>query len=1133
MLSVEDHKFLDILGTGIHKRSDWHYEMPLPLRHEDVKLPNNRSQALRRLSLLKARFKRVPSYHKDYTKFMEDVITHCAEKARPNDDKGIKIGNGRINYVPHHGVYHPAKPSRIRVVFDCSAVYKGTSLNKNLLQGPDLTNSLMGVLCWFQQETVALTSDVKGTFHQFFVNEEYRDLLRFFWWDQGDVKKDAREYRMKVHLFGAASSPGCANYGFKKAADDGEKEFGKDAADFMRRDFYVDDGLKSVKDVDTAIELIQKTQGMCARAGLKLHKFSSNKEVIHAVAPDDRAKGLQDLDLTRDPLPIERTLGIMWCAETDSFQFRIVIQDRPLTRRGILSTVCSVYDPLGLVAPLILVGKQILQDLCQNDANWDEPICDELRPRWERWRSELRIQSSLRIPRSFKPEGFGQIKTVELHHFSDASLSGYGQCSYLRLISESDETHCSLVMGKARDTPLKPVTIPRLELTAAVVSVKISQWLGEELDYQNVSEFFWTDSKVVIGYISNTTSHFHVFVANRLQQIHNHTKPQQWQYISSQSNPADAASRGLRAQQLVDDDSRWLRGPDFLWRPLPYQVQIDLKPQPLDPDDPEVKKVTSLMTHTSKGYPNHFETSRLDRFSNWFRAKRAVAVCLRFKRCLKEGKKSERVKPACYQPVNMEEIGRAEKEIIRCLQYEHFKDEIQALSSLQTGVEFRDRKKAKQRNLDLKKCSSLYRLDPYLDTDGLLRVGGRLRNASISEGAKHPVILPRRSRVTQLILQYCHEAIKHQGSGMTHNEVRQRGYWIIGGTSAVSYLVSRCVICRKLRSSPQQQKLADLPQDRVEPAAPFTYSAVHYFGPFFVKEGRKKVKRYGIIFTCMASHAIHIETANSLETDAFTNALRRFQAERSPVRQLRSDCGTNFIGAHRELKEGLEEMNENKIRARLLEDNCEWIWFKVNPPSASHMGGSWERQIRTVRNILASMLEESERQLDDESFQTLMKEIQAIVNSRPLALTPNHLLTIKTKVLMLPPGVFLREDLYLRKRWRRVQHLANLFWEKWRKEFLQGLQLRKKWTKPQRNLQKGDIVMLKDENVPRNLWRLARVRDVSPSKDCLVRKVKLAIANSSLDKQGLRIGGTQYLERPIHKLVLIMEADREFPDEEP
>ena len=161
------------------------------------------------------------------------------------------------------------------------------------------------------------------------------------------------------------------------------------------------------------------------------------------------------------------------------------------------------------------------------------PLCDELRPRWERWRSELRTLESLRIPRCFKPEGFGQIKTVELHHFSDASLSGYGQCSYLRLISESDQTHCSLVSGKARVTPLKPVTIPRLELTAAVVSVKISQWLGEELDYQDVSEFFWTDSKVVIGYISNTTSRFHVFMANRPQQIHDHTTVSPFSRVSS------------------------------------------------------------------------------------------------------------------------------------------------------------------------------------------------------------------------------------------------------------------------------------------------------------------------------------------------------------------------------------------------------------------------------------------------------------------------------------------------------------------------------------------------------------------------------------------------------------------------
>ena len=195
------------------------------------------------------------------------------------------------------------------------------------------------------------------------------------------------------------------------------------------------------------------------------------------------------------PLPIERTLGIMWCAESDTFQFRIVIQDRPLTRRGILSIVCSVYDLLRLVAPLILMGKQILQDLCRNNADWDDPIAEQLRPKWNRWRNELHELEKLKIPRCCKPEGFGEIKAVEVHHFSDASLAGYGQCSYLRLLNKNNQTHRSFLMGTARVTPLKLITVPRLEFKAAVVSIKIIQCLLEELDYQNVSELFWTESR--------------------------------------------------------------------------------------------------------------------------------------------------------------------------------------------------------------------------------------------------------------------------------------------------------------------------------------------------------------------------------------------------------------------------------------------------------------------------------------------------------------------------------------------------------------------------------------------------------------------------------------------------------------
>ncbi|KAK3721854.1 hypothetical protein QZH41_002277 [Actinostola sp. cb2023] len=317
--------------------------------------------------------------------------------------------------------------------------------------------------------------------------------------------------------------------------------------------------------------------------------------------------------------------------------------------------------------------------------------------------------------------------------------------------------------------------------------------------------------------------------------------------------------------------------------------------------------------------------------------------------------------------------------------------------------------------------------------------------------------------------------------------------------------------------------MADLPKDRLESAPPFTSCGVDYFGPFLVKVGRKEVKRYGVLFTCMASRAIHLEIANSLDTDSFINAYRRFVSRRGPIRQLRSDQGTNFVGARRQLKEALAEMDQDSVKAELLKDNCDWIEFKMNVPSASHMGGAWERQIRTVRNVLSSLLQDNGAQLDDESLRTLMCEAEAIVNSRPLTvdqltdpessgpLTPNHLLTMKSRVLLAPPGSFQSADLYCTRRWRRVQHLVNEFWSRWRKEYLVSLQQRQKWTYSRRNLRVDDIVIVKDDNAARNCWQLARVSATYPSLDGLVRKVQVALADSCLDKHGKSIDTIEYL----------------------
>ena len=274
--------------------------------------------------------------------------------------------------------------------------------------------------------------------------------------------------------------------------------------------------------------------------------------------------------------------------------------------------------------------------------------------------------------------------------------------------------------------------------------------------------------------------------------------------------------------------------------------------------------------------------------------------------------------------------------------------------------------------------------------------------------------------------------------------------------------------------------MANLPEDRLEPAPPFTFCAVDYFGPWHIKEGRREVKRYGVLFTCLASRAVHLEVASSLSTDSFLNAYRRFVGRRGPVRQLRSDQGTNFVGAKNELQQALSTLEHEKIRQELVKNNCDWVDFKMNVPGASHMGGAWERQIRTVRNVLASLLAQHAAQLDDETLRTFMVEAEAIVNCRPLTvdtinspqmpepLTPSHLLTMKSKVILPPPGEFQRADLYSRKRWRRVQFLVNEFWVRWRKDYFQSLSPRQRWVAMRRNLRVGDIVIIKDDNLPRN-----------------------------------------------------------------
>ena len=296
-----------------------HYELPLPLKIERIELPNNRETALRRLNQLKRRFQ-APKGQKnreDYVNFMKNIIKNGYAEKVPNMRK---LEKNNVWYILHHGVYHPKKPNKIRVIFDCVAEQRGESLNKHLLQGPDLTNNLTGVPCGFREESIAFMCDIEATFHQVRVYECHRDLLRFLWWEDGDFSREPEEYRMAVHLFGATSSPRLANFALKSTVNDYESEFGVAAADCLRNDFYIDDGLKSVPSIDEAVTLISDVKQMCKSGGFNLHKFVSNsRDVIRRIRESDTADGVKELDLDLDSLLLERALGVQWCMSLTAF----------------------------------------------------------------------------------------------------------------------------------------------------------------------------------------------------------------------------------------------------------------------------------------------------------------------------------------------------------------------------------------------------------------------------------------------------------------------------------------------------------------------------------------------------------------------------------------------------------------------------------------------------------------------------------------------------------------------------------------------------------------------------------------------------------------------------------------------
>ena len=1086
--SVDDVRALSKMKSST-KMIDGHYEVALSWRNDRPLLPNNRKLASKRLECLKRKLEKDSELFEKYKDKIDEYLNLGYAKQVPENLQNPQVGEAW--YIPHHATMQ----TKFRVVFDCAARFNNTSLNEQLLKGPDFTNNLVGVLIRFRQDQYAFTCDIKSMFHQINVSPFDSNYLRFLWWPNHDLNCTPVDYQMTVHPFGATSSPSVAGYALRKVAEDNSTDADQIVSKTVQRNFYVDDCLKSMSDIDSTINLIEQLRALFLSGGFFLTKFTSNcRKILFSVPGPDRAVA-NDVDIMCNELPIGNTLGLVWIPEIDSIKVKVHVKEKPITRRGILSVISQVYDPLGIVQPFILTMKRHLQSLNSENLDWDEPLSLEMQTEWNNWLAVLPSLEELSVPRCYKPSGFIPTR-IELHCFSDGSQNGYGAVAYLRMTFSSGEVHCSFVLGKSSVAPRKPMRIPRLELTAAVVAVRLAKFIQRELEYHLDGTTFWSDSTAVLHYIANTTTRYQVFVANRLKIIHDWSKVEDWRYVDSSSNPADLASRGASPNKYGNYEV-WFKGPEFLWKKEQFWPSLPLLAN-MPFNDPETKKINAICNRNEQcnqvNQPCYQDM--FSRYSNWHRLVKAVAWILKFKQYMKlkyvlkkDTSLSKQITDTDYQ--------LAITAIIKNTQCLYFSE---VLKELQTN-KFINAAKRKFRNSS--ELQALQRLTPFLKDD-ILRVGGRLQRSHLPEDTVHPIILPSISPVTTLLIQHYHEREGHSGTLHVLSALRER-FWILRGHATLRSVLRNCNRCKLLRAKVGDQLEAQLPECRVTPNHPsFYWSGIDYMGPVMIKQGRNILKRYIAVFTCLASRAVHLEVSNSLDTSSFLMAFHRFAARRGRPSVIFSDNGTNFVGAERELKDALKSWDKTVLQKVMLKQQIKWHF---NPPAASHQGGVWERVIRTIRKVLSALT--MDRILNDKTLHSFIVEVEQIINSRPitplrsdpaddLPLTPKMLLTGRLQS-DLPPGQFIRADGY-RKSWKLVQFLADQFWSQWLKLYIPCLQTRHKWFKQKRNLVVGDVVLIADDNTKRSCWPKAVVEETFPDKDDLVRRARVRTACSSLTR---------------------------------
>ncbi|GFT52182.1 integrase catalytic domain-containing protein [Trichonephila clavipes] len=913
--------------------SDGRFVVKLPFYKSNSELGDSKPAAISRLLAMERKFKNNPDFEKQYKEFMNEYesLGHMSlVNSRSHTSKDQ-------NFLPHHAVIKPSSPTtKLRVVFDASCkTTNGTSLNSLLGVGPKLQRDIFEILLNFRIPRIVFTADIEKMYRQILVADEDQKYQQILW--RNNSSENIRTYKLKTVTYGLASASFLATRCIKQIALDDKDN--PNLSRVLQEDIYMDDLLSGADTPNNAISICKDIAHVLSTRGFHLRKWNSNSTEFLAQFSEHSSHDAR-VEFSKDSNESSKVLGLFWNSSNDTFGFQPSLElTPPLTKR-----------------------------------HWDSPIPQQLTEDWLRFQKAFNAINYLTVPRWVI---LTADNIVELHGFADASSLAYAAAIYCRQ-KHNGKIKVQLLVSKTKVAPVKQVSIPRLELCGAHLLSKLFKSVLRTLKYYTFDVFAWTDSKIVLSWLSGHPRQWKTFVANRTSEIIEVLPTKHWRHVPSKENPADIASRGIDPKCLPDC-KLWWQGPPWL------RLETSSWPKAESSCDEASDEIASQGSSISS---SHINTTSL----------------------------------------TFSETKTAEETIIRWVQDEH----------------------------------------------GLVRVGGRLQNSQLRFNSKHPIILPSQHSISELLIKEQHIAHLHAGPTLLAHVFRQ-SHWIVGSRKLINKCIRKCLKCNKFKTSTTTpQLMGNLPKHRVTLERPFFSCGIDYAGPVLIKcnkgRGTKSTKGYIALFVCLATKAVHIEAVGDLTTDSFIAALRRFSARRGAPRHIYSDNGTNFVGARRKLDEirklWLSLPTNEAISYYLSKSSIDWHFI---PPSSPHFGGL---------------------------SPTLMTDIECIST-----LTPSHFLT--GDVLLSVPEELPSTSNH-RDRWELLQNIKRGFWKKWSSEFISSLQPRKKWQDAQPNLKEDDIVLIKEEGPP-GTWPMARVLQVHPGNDGLVRVATVKTQDS-------------VFKRPVHKL---------------